>query len=836
MKNNSKFFLFILLLILVKSQDSNSSDSQQNPGFFDLAVNIFKRLENECFTEIYEVLGQIHFNEKDKKYPWLTDYLGKGFNNLGDEIECLNSIKDNTTFILINFYNLELGDILQADRPLLEYLEIKNFTFGFCLMQICSGAFRKYIRLLAESMNYIFAGKIANESLVTYIESNKNISDKSNVKNQDDLETFGLKIFFIVLFVGMGIFKLLGSFVRIIKIPKGYDKYAVENMNKMNKLNNKENTNSDIEEKSTFISKNKYDEALNEEMNVREYNPLYDFSEKLPKKVRILRFFDIINDFQYLSLKRNRYFNDSGLDILNFFRAMTIFALIFSNTFSALIKLPSEEIINKNFFKHWMNIFYRLSNNALTTWIFLEAAYTTYKLLCLITTEMFFCYTKEDRRSVKLHFKLLIIYGKFFILLIPRMLIFVLMYYILYYRIEDYRFANSSPAYFKYVIEYIFKEGIKCEKILSKENFAFSTHIEDYDTCYEFVYFYINMILSIFIFMIITYLFFVIRNKIFEIVMMGVNFAFFLFSIFIVNDTRIKDSEILKHYHLIGQTYSTKILYSFLGFYHLGFVFGFILFNFDNLKPKIKRLLYEYSGYHSPQGKNKIENVRPSFMSESRDTMTDMESNFTSRTQSMMSSSFYKYDEDSPDYYKNFILPYYPLKYINRILYPIYKLKFSRKILIILGCIFLLFLIDFILLISVMTSKKFDIKLNNGHIFMFLYEKQLYMIVYFVMSIVVITLPKKCTLRTFMQSRFFIITSRMGFFITCIVEAFTYLSSLVFSIKVKLYVPTLAIISFGNFLQAFIFCFLFIVSTELPLRMLIKKLLRINRNKENINL
>ena len=156
MKNNSKFFLFILLLILVKSQDSNSSDSQQEIGFFNLAVNIFKRLENECFTEIYEVLGQIHFNEKDKKYPWLTDYLGKGFTNLGDEIECLNSIKDNTTFILINFYNLEFGDILQADRPLLEYLEIKNFTFGICLMQICSGAFRKYMRLLAESMNFLF--------------------------------------------------------------------------------------------------------------------------------------------------------------------------------------------------------------------------------------------------------------------------------------------------------------------------------------------------------------------------------------------------------------------------------------------------------------------------------------------------------------------------------------------------------------------------------------------------------------------------------------------------------------------------------------------------------
>ena len=40
--------------------------------------------------------------------------------------------------------------------------------------------------------------------------------------------------------------------------------------------------------------------------------------------------------------------------------------------------------------------------------------------------------------------------------------------------------------------------------------------------------------------------------------------------------------------------------------------------------------------------------------------------------------------EDSSNYYKNFVLSYYPLKYLNKVLNSIDKLSFTSKILFIL--------------------------------------------------------------------------------------------------------------------------------------------------------
>ena len=101
----------------------------------------------------------------------------------------------------------------------------------------------------------------------------------------------------------------------------------------MNKLSGSENN--DIEEQLNLSSKSKINEPLNDESNTKEYNPLFDFSDKLPKGFRILRVFDIINDIYYLTSKRNRYFNDNDLEVIAFNRAIVVFSLVFSHTFSA---------------------------------------------------------------------------------------------------------------------------------------------------------------------------------------------------------------------------------------------------------------------------------------------------------------------------------------------------------------------------------------------------------------------------------------------------------------------------------------------------------------------
>ena len=838
MVSQIKIILLFQILILIHTQ----SDSP-TLNFKTLIAKIFEKLEPECFQDLTSTLdGEEKFKpEKEKNYPWLFDFMGKGFNDIGDECECRFAMKSNTTYLLLYFHDLNLTALLDADRALIDYLEIKNYTYGLCIMTSCSDTVVKYFRILLEFVNYINTNKETKNDIVSFIVSNNNYLNESvvnstiiNVHKNPNTETKMHKQVFLWLLIGLSAVKLIGGLVRIFIIPKGYDKYIAEKLNKEEKLNDGKAA---LEEKSNFLSKNKFNEPVDSESMTKDYNPLFDFSEKMSMKIRALRFFDLINDLYYLTSKRNRYYNDSGLEILVFNRAIIIFCLIFSHTFTSLIKLPSEEIINSSFFKSWLNILFRISNNGFTCWIFLEAAYTTYKLLCFITTEMFLHFCKPESQRMNYELKLLLIFLKFIVLLIPKFVFFLFIYSFIYYRIEDFEFTSNSPATFRYVFMNLFKEKIECGKLLTIGKNMFTHNITNYDGCYEFSYFYINMIICILIFMVLTYLFLVIKNKYFEFVIMaGSLILFFMPNAFIKDPkTDLDDNEkSFKLYHIIGETYSTKIFTSFIGYYCFGFFFGFILFNFANFKKKIHRLLYEYNAIHLSHSKNNTEEIRefarPSISSVS-DIISDMDSNFNDK-ESTMSSASYRYDESSPHYCRNFILPYYPLRYLNKILTKVYKFKLSIKLIIIVACLILIIMIDLILLIYIFHAGNFVVKLNNFNVFVFRYEKHFFVFFYFLINVIIITLPKN--LRNFMGSRIFVATSRIGFLISCIIHAFTYFSFLIFSIKVKLYVPSFILISFGNYLAILIICVLMISVTELPLRIGIKKLMRINRNKGNI--
>ena len=859
MRNTNQIKLISIFLILILFIQTGGQE-QDRLDFGELLLRIFEKLERECFNDFQSILNgeERKKQEKDKNYSWIFDYMGKGFNDIGDESECRNSMKANTTFLLLYSHELNLTGLLEADKALIYFLDIKNYTYGLCIMTSCAPIVVKYLRILLEFVNYINTNDATKDDIVSFIISNNpNLTESivnSSIVNVDTMAhngTYSLKSAILWTLVALGVIKLFGGFIRIFTIPKGYDKYIAE---KLNKEGDDKDDKFDSEEKSNFLSKSKFNEPIDSESMTKDYNPLFDLSEKMPKKIRLLRLFDLINDFNYLTSKRNRYYNDSGLEILIFNRALMVFCLIFSHTFTSLITLPSEEIINSSFFKSWMNIFFRFSNNALTCWIFLEAAYTTYKLLCFITSEMFLHFCKPESQRMNYELKLLITFLKFIVLLLPKAIFFTFIYTFIYYRIEDYESTSNSPATFRYIFMNLFKEKIKCDGIESTADKLFSNNIADYDECYEFTYFYINMIICILIFMAVTYLLLVIKNKIVEFVLMASCILLFIIpNAFITDDktdlskidnkTNYDDKNITKpllHYHIIGQTYSTKIFSSFIGFYAIGFIFGFILFNFDHLKKKIHRLLYEYNAIHLSQpkmnnNKNKSNpnSDRPSFNENTNDISVDMESNYSER-QSLDSSASNQADESSPDYYKKFILPYYPLRYLNKILSKIYKWKLLTKSLIITICTILFLFIDLILLIPLWLKDSFEIQLNLLSIFFFKYEKHFFILFFFFINIVVLTFPKNSGLKSFMGSKIFVATSRMGFLISCTIHAFTYFSFLIFSIKVKLYVPSFALISFGNYLAIFIVCALMTSVTELPVRIAIKKLMRLNRNKGNI--
>ena len=841
--------VFLILILLIQTQ----ADESDLVEFELLVTKIFEKLEPECFAELSSSLdGEEKTKpEKEKNYSWLFDYMGKGFNDIGDECECRYAMKSNTTYLLLYLHNLNLTALLDADLALINYLEIMNYTYGLCIMTSCADAVVKYARILLEFINYINTNINATKDIVSFIVSNNDKLNSSfdnstiiNVAQVKNDETSISKNVVLWVLIGLAVVKLIGGFIRVFTLPKGYDKYIAEKLNKEERLSVEKG---DFEEQS-FLSKIKFNEPVDSESMTKDYNPLFDFSEKMPMKVRALRFFDLINDLYYLSSKRNRYYNDSGVELLVFNRAITIFLLIFSHTFTSLIRLPSEEIINSNFFKSWLNIFYRLSNNGFTFWIFLEGAYTTYKLLCFVTTEMFLHYCQQESQRMIYELKLLLIFLKFIVLLIPKFIFFLFIFTFIYYRIEDFEFTSSSPATYRYIFMNLFKENITCGKVMTIGNGMFTQNIANYEGCYEFSYYYINMIICIAIFMVITYLFLVVKNRFFEFAIMAGSLVLFIIPNAIIIDPKTdlnddiykanNNTKPMLHYHIIGQTYSTKIFVSFMGFYSIGFFFGFILFNFANFKKKIKRLLYEYNAIHLSQSKNNFKDIRESYrpsIQTINDIPRDTDSSYSGRTSSFSSAS-YLYDESSPHYYKNFTLPYYPLRHLNKILTKVYKFKLSSKIIFIVACTIIIILIDLILLIYLFKENGFKVYLDGFNVFIFRYEKHFVVFLYFLINVTVITLPKNTGLRNFMGSRVFVITSRTGFLISCIIHAFTYFSFLIFSIKVKLYVPSFILISFGNYLAILIICILMISVTELPLRIGIKKLMRIKRNKGNINL
>ena len=855
-------FIQLFLFIIFLSQISFRNAQSQTDGeieYFTLALRIFQSLEAECFPELQGAYYERMKFEKEKKYPWITDSVGKGINDIGDEVECLKSLK-NTTFFMVNFYKMNLSQILENDQYLMRFLDIKNFSLGICIMSNCNEAFKRYVPIIGDFINFIASNKSGSDpNLVTFIQNGKNETNNTednsiNVSGDDKLPTYKSKHAFLIILLVWGCIKILAGIIRIIFIPKGYDKYVAEKMNRSNSLEN-----IDIEEKANLAQKNKFNEPISDESSTKEYNPLFDFSEKLPIYIRILRFFDIINDIHYLSSKRSRYFNDTGLDIINFNKAIVIFFLVFSNTFSALISLPSEEIINASFFRSLLNIIYRLSNNALICWGFLEGAYTTYKLMSFISSEMFVYYAQSDRRHVKFLLKLFIIYGKFIILLIPRCATFFIIFFIFYYKIEDFRYFVEAKATYHHIITNIFKNGILCDSNKTIFQNSFNLNIDDHNVCYEFTFFYMNLCLCTIMSMIVIYLFFTFRNKFFEMFAIIGNLFVFCFFTFFVDDS--KDQEIdenwpddedktkkvnlFLHYHVRGETYSTKIFQCFIGFYFLGFILGFLMFNRENLNQKINRLLYEYNRIHlSKQNKKKddLDNNTLS-LSEPLSEIGEIDSSLDSGSMSEDSSKIDNNEkniigENSPDNYKNYtnyILPYYPLKFLNPIMSSIEKkLSFGLKIiLIIIGLIFLIML-NGSLVIYIIKMNTFRLKYTNLLKNLFRFEKHAFILIYFLMLVIMITLPKSGSLRDFMTSKICITISRMGFLISCVSHMFTFMTFFVFSLKVKLYVPTFIIISFGNFLGFFVICILLNIITELPLRLIIKKLLRIGRKKESI--
>ena len=733
-----------------------------------LVMKILQKDFPQCYQDLEDRNPKNYGMPIDSKYPSLLDQIGKSFNDLGDEIECLNSIY-NTSYLIVEIEIV--GFVNKDDEKLIGFLEKNHVSVGGCTTPNC-------IEPLTRLANIFQGFTLNNEGI-----KKKEIADMTMDIDSDENEAY---IFVIAIYM---LIKLIVGVISLIYIPKGYESKAMEIKN--NKSNNK------------------------------SYQLFF---------LRIIRFLDFFNDLKYISSNKNRYYNDTDLQHINCMKVISLFFFIFCNTFNTLLALPSKDILNKEFFSSKSLFIYRFSTYSIIAWIFLEGASTTYKLMIYIKKQ------KSENNNKNSYINLLIAYAKFLLSLLPKIIMFLIYYLFLYTGIQKFKYWFKAKTTYKYISEKYIINNIYCHNHTSAifTNFInFTNNVDDFKSCYEFTFVYNNILFCIIISMILLFIFFICKKIIIEISIMVINFVLFFFLMFIIKDIKTESSvPKFKYYHFQGQEYTTKFPYLTLGVYQLGFILGILNFNYDNIKN-------EWKNKKTINKKTTLQNKLNSSneMAKINDNSSMSSGSKSQKTNNSKNSLRISINKN-----------YYPLIFLDGFLKWINDIKYRNKIIVILLCISLQLLLSALPKIYGFINLDKE-KINEDPIYKrdyfldmefdtflrlyFYLEKHIFLILFFIMNLILITLPKKGFYRQLIKMKIVTAISRCGFIIICVTYIMTFLSFIGFLVKIKFNIITFFLISIGNFLIIFALCIMFNIIFGIPLRIIVKKILRINKKEKN---
>lgn len=811
--------LFSMNQPLIRNLDDKKTSSQ-SLDYLGIIYDVFNSFYGNCFKDL-ERLNYSNYNIKTPyKYPVLLKHIGFSLNGIEDEIECVNSFDNSTFFVIgiLTFNNFTNRD----DNVLLDFLNIQQYCMGACVTSDCLVPIQNLARRV-ENFKY------------TDVPEDKKYEDVEIVRKESTDEEYVLFFVCVLIFISYLIIKIIIGIIRIIYIPKGYDIYAAKliqekshDLNQIDKLNQQ--------------SKGELSSSLTSESSLSKYVPNKEY---LPLYLRIFRFLDFFDDFRLLITVKNLYYNDNGLEVINFIKCIVLFFYIFSTTFTSLFALPSKDILNRNFFFSSGLFLYRLTSNAQIFWIFLEATCGAYKLMQFVNNN-------KKRNDKNFNINLIFIFGKFLLLFIPKIIIFILFYFIFYQNIIKFRIFFDAEVTFKYIVKKVITKNIKCKfgsGILANFN-MFSIDANNLNKCYDFTFLYNNILLCIIICMILLYIIIYFKQEIIEHIFMIFNLVFFFGLMLIIKDDelnykRIKDGKqkdrIYNFYHFRGQEYSNKIIYLFFAIYYFGFIFGILMFNYDNLK----------RGWILEKQKKNKENKR--------DLLKDMVNNnneeeisnkkIRSFTGFSLSNSINKNGEQSISNKQKYI----PFSYFDWLLKFVNNMKLRTKVILIIIDICALSIVSgFFRIYAYFTNQhsddkngdenKYDEDYDSNNVLemkfdktlkgYFLFERHFSLIFFFFFCLLLSSIPKKGTFRKLIKSKIVTSISRVGFTFFCLCYILSNLSFCGFLIKIKFSLSTFFIISLGNFLIIFVVCAMITITMDLPLRILIKKLVRQYSNSD----
>ena len=639
------------------------------------------------------------------------------------------------------------------------------------------------------------------------------------------------------------------------------DELEKEKQNVQKKRNNslpkkiKENENDIREIYVDYI----YGSSSKNETNL--YDPFYDNQDKYPFYLKLIKYLDLIDNIKILLKVSNKYYNSCIIKKIYFLKFLTMFLAILFNVMVNQIKRPAKNFLVYSFYRKQF-FFIKLSVFSSIFWIVLDAVTTGFKLMSYIKKKI------GSNLNYNLKFVTLI---KFLLLLIPKIILFILCYLILhihsnqltYSLIDDnhlgpfivYDNINSRYTYTaKYTnhnffggFEFLFPIWLNYldyfkEVDFNKEKIIALNGSDDLDQnlCPNYTYYqfdktglkipspfltntelFINIYFNefvLFLFMIIiTYISYKLRKKIFDYFILAVNIILYIIPIF--NWTKYKfykteNNEIIYDKYninfVLGQNFSEKYTHYFINFYYFGFLIGVMMF------------------YYNENIFSKFNHINININNNSN------------------SSSFDNVSSNSNINLLNIM----PFSFCNDFVMGLNKLKFwIKRTILWISLIFITLLsfnFDMIQLYYSKNKINNEDKIINRKIkkvenpyldskflqLIFLYEKNICGIFFFIFLLMLIVYPSKTNIIKFSQLNIFILFDRINFSFYCSYNFFVSAAFCVFYVEFKITLINILLISFGLLIILIIVDVVLVSMVELPLRMIIKTQMNKNTDKE----
>jgi hypothetical protein len=697
-----------------------------------------------CNSTFFEIL-----NNKTILYDMINN-SGKGFTDIGLEEECEN----NDLYYLFLEIKVNLTKYLNETEYLYLYrfLEQSSFFTGLCIPKQCLQFFTNFVN------------KEKNEKFFQYLDISLGINMITNysVIEPKQSKSFMIIFFMIITYLivkftislfGFIIFKIFEEQDRLTTTTSVSEEDDLDESTLSNAINQQLHT-------ETFLFTTRKKKVS---VNKRKH-----YSK--PKLIfwKVYKFLSFRSNLKYLIAIKNKYYDDSEIEYISFFRFLLLFWFIFNHNIYALIKIPHKDFTNYNFFTSiWFTII-KYSAFSSECWIMLDGVIVSYKLMSYLKK-----YGKEkDSFSVGT-------FLRFYLISATKISLFLFSFLVLHVYLGEFAGEIKNTPILQYFIENI---NNKRECQTSPFSIFIPFYIQycsgskenpiGFRNCYRFVNILMNEFYCFTFILIIFYLAYAFKSKLFDFTITCL-FLINLSLSFLSYGESIPKCEYFCLSYILGETSGYTYTHLFLNTYMIGVFTGLVYFYY-----------------------NDITSSNPISTDELR--------------------------------YIPFGFTFNIMKFFDRSGKTLLKFYFILSILcqIFISMSFYFYIQFF----SQGTSNgetiknNFNIKVNPLIIFLYIYERKIFLLFFVIMMLSLLLYPKVTSLKHFVQSNLFIPFNRINFACLCILDTCVYLFYSAYKIEIFLNLQNMFLITIGLTVYISVIGTALWLLFELPFRIIYKNL------------